>query len=84
MSAKAAWRLWPASKSTASAIGRLIPVSGYHGAGPVRRGFGMRRVTTFRASASSSGGSRSGPVDRDLKCYAYLSHPAVCQSGQGG
>ena len=32
----------------------LIPVSGFQGAGPVRRGLGIRRVMTVNASASSS------------------------------
>ena len=34
--------------------GPLIPVSGFHGAGPVRRALGMRRVITVNASTSSA------------------------------
>jgi hypothetical protein len=43
----------PASNSMGRVVGPLSAVSGFHGAGPVRRALGMRRVITARASANS-------------------------------
>src|ERR1700739_4693910 len=46
----------PASNSMGRVVGPLSAVSGFHGAGPVRRALGMRRVITARASANSRRG----------------------------
>lgn len=43
----------PVSNSIGRVVGPLSAVSGFHGAGPVRRGLCMRCVMTVRASASS-------------------------------
>jgi hypothetical protein len=43
----------PASNLMDRVVGPLSAVSGFHGAGPVRRALGMRRVITARASANS-------------------------------
>ena len=43
----------PVSNSMGRVVGPLSAVSGFHGAGPVRRALGMRRVITARASANS-------------------------------
>ena len=42
-----------ASNSTGRLVGPLRVAIGFHGAGPARRGFRIRAVRTFRASASS-------------------------------
>src|ERR1700733_3194968 len=44
----------PASNSMGRVFGPVMPISGFHGAGPLRRGLGIRRVMTVRASASSA------------------------------
>src|ERR1700689_1358344 len=44
----------PASNSMGKVAGPEMPISGFHGAGPLRRGLGIRRVMTVRASASSA------------------------------
>jgi hypothetical protein len=44
----------PQSNSMGRVLGPLKPLSGFHGAGPVRRALGMRRDMTVKASVSSS------------------------------
>ena len=43
----------PVSNSMGRVVGPVIPVIGFHAAAPARRGFGIRRVMTVIASASS-------------------------------
>ena len=58
---------WPRSNSIGSVIGPLIPVNGFHGAGPVRRGVGHaarasrsapRRVRPWRGAIRGSSAPR--------------------------
>jgi len=44
----------PGSNSIGRVVGPLSELSGFHGAGPVRLAFGMRRAILASASASSS------------------------------
>ena len=66
----------PASNSMGRVVGPLIPVSGFQGAGPVRRALGMRRVMTVK---------RFGQFDsREVRSEAVVHAAAEGQHGWWG
>ena len=80
-------------------LGPLKPLSGFHGAGPVRRALGMRRDMTVKASVSSSRARcrtetvvqsaaerlyRWGAVAGDVEAVGFVVDGGIAVAGPGG
>jgi len=66
------------SNAIGKVVGPLSEVSGFHGAGPVHRALGMRRVMTVRAQGGVGAEAVVHALPKVCMTYERLENP--CQS----